>query len=81
MTKNLALGVDIGGTNTVFGAVDTAGTIHFEYSIPTPLYTTAEELVDEIYNKVKESLNISSELESVLQTEISFPEPLNLLQT
>ncbi|MDG1777566.1 MAG: ROK family protein [Crocinitomicaceae bacterium] len=53
MTKNLALGVDIGGTNTVFGAVDTAGTIHFEYSIPTPLYTTAEELVDEIYNKVK----------------------------
>ena len=55
MSKKLALGVDIGGTNTVFGAVDTDGEIYFEDSIPTASYSTPEALVDQIYESIKAS--------------------------
>ena len=34
MTKSVALGIDIGGTNTVYGFVDKDGHVHHHKEIP-----------------------------------------------
>ncbi len=52
MKKKLALGVDIGGTNSVFGLCDEFGTVYFEESISTVDCTTPEDLVEKIYKRV-----------------------------
>ena len=44
--KNYAIGVDLGGTNTVFGIVDAQGNIVVQSSIKTQAYSTAEEFVE-----------------------------------
>ncbi len=44
--KNYAIGVDLGGTNTVFGIVDAQGNIVVQNSIKTQAYSTAEEFVE-----------------------------------
>lgn len=43
-----ALGVDIGGTNTVFGIVNQNGTVLYETSVKTKEFHRAEDLVDYI---------------------------------
>tara|TARA_Y100000589_G_scaffold49585_1_gene41299 strand:+ start:18915 stop:19901 length:987 start_codon:yes stop_codon:yes gene_type:complete len=50
MINKLVLGIDIGGTNSVFGLVDQNGKIHFQKTLKTSLYPTPEKLVNEIYN-------------------------------
>ena len=35
--KKLAAGIDIGGTNTVFGLVDSSGNILYKDAIPTTI--------------------------------------------
>lgn len=52
MKKKLALGVDIGGTNSVFGLCDEFGTVYFEETISTTGCESPEELVDKIYNRI-----------------------------
>lgn len=54
MKRKLALGVDIGGTNSVFGLCDEHGTLYFEESIPTVDCATPEDLVERIYHRIKE---------------------------
>jgi len=49
MNNKLALGIDIGGTNTAFGLVDEKGVVIFHDSIPTRDYNDAALLIDEIY--------------------------------
>lgn len=44
--KNYAIGVDLGGTNTVFGIVDAQGNIVAQNSIKTQAYSTAKEFVE-----------------------------------
>ena len=44
--KNYAIGVDLGGTNTVFGIVDEQGNIVAQDSIKTQAYSTAEAFVE-----------------------------------
>ena len=44
--KPFVIGVDLGGTNTVFGIVDARGSIAAEDSIKTQAYKTAEEFVE-----------------------------------
>ena len=48
MEKPYVVGIDIGGTNTVFGIVDARGTIIASSSIKTSGYTTVEEYADEV---------------------------------
>ena len=55
--KDLALGIDIGGTNTVFGCCDCEGNVHFETSVPTTDSKAPELLVERIYDRLhKEGL-------------------------
>ena len=48
MEKPYVVGIDIGGTNTVFGIVDARGTIVSKGSIKTGAYTEADAYVDEV---------------------------------
>ncbi len=50
--NRLAVGIDIGGTNTVFGLTNRKGEILFEDEISTRNYSTCEELVKAIYKKI-----------------------------
>lgn len=54
MEKHLALGIDIGGTNSVFGLTDEHGHIFYEETIETTSCPTPDDLVERIYQRVKE---------------------------
>lgn len=53
MIEHVALGIDIGGTNTAFGIVNRSGEVLFEESIQTTDYSKPEELVDYIYTDIQ----------------------------
>ena len=52
MIEEVALGIDIGGTNTTFALIDRKGKIHFKDNIPTVHYSDPKDLV----RKIKELL-------------------------
>lgn len=51
MSKNIVLGIDIGGTNTVIGAVDARGNVLGTTSLRTREPETFEKYIDEIFEK------------------------------
>ncbi|WP_209388678.1 ROK family protein [Chryseobacterium sp. RR2-3-20] len=53
LSKQVALGIDIGGTNTKFGLVNHRGEILVKGSIPTDRYATPEEFVDALYKEIQ----------------------------
>ncbi len=56
MTKNIAIGIDIGGTNTVFGFVDNNGKLLREGTIPTRTHPKVEDYVQELSNELKNGI-------------------------
>lgn len=48
MEKPYVVGIDIGGTNTVFGIVDARGTIIAQGAVKTQVYDKVEDYVDEV---------------------------------
>lgn len=56
--KKLALGVDIGGTNTAFGIVDQEGKIIVEGSRPTTSFPAIEDLAVFLLDFVKNACNL-----------------------
>jgi len=51
LSKRVALGIDIGGTNTKFGVVNHRGEVLEKGSIKTDAYQTVEEFIDALYEK------------------------------
>lgn len=54
--KELCIGIDIGGTNTVFGLVDENGDFAAENSIPTKKHQNIDDFIDALSNAINESL-------------------------
>lgn len=54
--SNLALGIDIGGTNTAYGLVDIMGKIHYDNSIKTSEYSTPVKLAKAIFKDISSRL-------------------------
>ena len=52
MSKPYVVGIDIGGTNTVFGIVDARGTIIASGSIKTGKHSKIEDYVDELHENL-----------------------------
>ena len=50
--KPYVIGIDIGGTNTVFGIVDARGTVIASSSIKTAKHAKVEDYVDELYASI-----------------------------
>ncbi|MDR0802952.1 ROK family protein [Fluviicola sp.] len=53
MIEHVALGIDIGGTNTAYGLVNRKGEVLFEESVATADYRDPEDLVEKIYQDIK----------------------------
>lgn len=53
--KKVTIGIDIGGTNTVFGFVDKEGNILAENAITTQDYAKVEDYLDALVAKINES--------------------------
>ncbi len=56
MIQQLVAGIDIGGTNTCFGLVDSTGNIVFKESVPTEHFPIPEDLVAVVSEHIKKSL-------------------------
>lgn len=54
--KPYVLGIDIGGTNTVFGIVDTRGAVIASASIKTGKHSKIEDYLDELYTEASRLL-------------------------
>ena len=52
MNQQLAIGIDIGGTNTVFGLVDARGDILYRGAIATKQNGTIENYIDALYDAI-----------------------------
>ncbi len=63
--KNVVVGVDIGGTNTVFGLVDEQGVILSQKSIKTGDYPVFEEFVEDASSVIEEFASENPELKIV----------------
>ncbi len=59
MTKPYVLGVDIGGTNTVFGIVDARGQVIASDSIKTKKHAEFDDYVEELHNAVERLLRLN----------------------
>ncbi|HYM94246.1 MAG TPA: ROK family protein [Chitinophagaceae bacterium] len=53
LSNELAIGIDIGGTNTKYGLVNHRGEILHQSEIKTEAYPTAELFVEGLYNSIK----------------------------
>ncbi|MDE3235881.1 MAG: ROK family protein [Bacteroidota bacterium] len=51
-SQQLAIGIDIGGTNTVFGLVDIRGEIKYRGAISSRKHDAVEDYIDELYEAV-----------------------------
>jgi len=64
MKKEVAIGIDIGGTNTVIGVVDRAGNLLAEASTPTLTNTEVKNYLDVLSAKINETVfELSEEVE------------------
>jgi glucokinase len=51
-SDSFAIGIDIGGTNTVFGVVDSRGNISYRGAISTRKFDKVEDFIDELYEAI-----------------------------
>ncbi|MEI6577233.1 MAG: ROK family protein [Bacteroidota bacterium] len=65
MPEQLSLGVDIGGTNTVFGLVDIQGKILYKDKLSTRAYSKPAELVDAISINIKANMPAGYSLKGI----------------
>lgn len=54
--QQYAIGIDIGGTNTKFGMVDTHGDIYYRGAISTKKHHTIDSFIEELYSAVKPAI-------------------------
>ncbi len=52
MSKPYVVGIDIGGTNTVFGIVDARGLVIASSSIKTRKHSEIEDYIDELHTEL-----------------------------
>jgi glucokinase len=55
--KKVAIGIDVGGTNTAIGVVDNEGKVLVKDNIPTPGHGNITLFIDDITNSVRELVN------------------------
>ena len=59
MSKPYVVGIDIGGTNTVFGIVDARGVVIASSSIKTQKHSTIEGYIDELYDELSKLIKVN----------------------
>ncbi|WP_421920439.1 ROK family protein [Marinifilum sp.] len=69
----IAIGIDIGGTNTAFGCIDSLGKILAEGSIPTQTRHSFGDYINDLVNEIKQSLNHTNKLIDIVGVGIGAP--------
>jgi len=57
MAKKVAIGVDIGGTNTAIGVVDQSGNVLVKNNIETPSHGDIDRYISDLAIAIKEQIN------------------------
>jgi glucokinase len=65
MMKKASIGVDIGGTNTVFGIVDETGKVLLKGNIPTPKNDNVKKYIDDLSDGIKQLMSQLNDFEYV----------------
>lgn len=73
VSQQLAIGIDIGGTNTVFGIVDHRGEIKYRGAISTRKHQNIEDYLDELYSAVAPAIEHVGGLEYIKGIGIGAP--------
>jgi glucokinase len=63
--KPYVLGIDIGGTNTVFGIVDTRGAVIASASIKTAKHNNIEDYIDDLYTEASRLIEANDAVDKV----------------
>lgn len=63
--KPYVVGIDIGGTNTVFGVVDARGNILASNSIKTQTYKELDKYIEELYSELSKLINSCCGIERI----------------
>ena len=73
MSKPYVVGIDIGGTNTVFGIVDARGTIIGNGSIKTGKHSKIEDYVDELHENLFQLLEKNNAVDKIAGIGVGAP--------
>lgn len=65
MSKPYVVGIDIGGTNTVFGIVDARGVVIASSSIKTAKHNKIEDYIDELHSELTKLLEANDAVDKV----------------
>jgi glucokinase len=57
-THQFAIGIDIGGTNTIFGIVDSRGEIKYRGALSTNKYDNVTDYIEALYEAVRPALDL-----------------------
>ena len=63
--KPYVIGIDMGGTNTVFGIVDTRGVVIASSSIKTAKHSNFDDYVDELYTEVSKLIEENDAVDKI----------------
>lgn len=63
--KPYVMGIDIGGTNTVFGIVDTRGMVIASSSIKTAKHNKVEDYIDELYTEATRLIESNNAVDKI----------------
>ena len=73
MSKPYVVGIDIGGTNTVFGIVDARGTIIASGSIKTNKFNVVEDYVNELHTELFRLLEQNNATDKIMGIGVGAP--------
>ena len=65
MSKPYVVGIDIGGTNTVFGIVDARGTVIASSSIKTRKHSNIHDYIDELYTELTKLMEATETVDKI----------------
>lgn len=65
MAKPYVVGIDIGGTNTVFGIVDARGVVIASSSIKTQKHSKIEDYIDELYTELSKLIEVNDATDKI----------------
>jgi len=71
--KEVALGIDIGGTNTVFGCIDSDGECLATGSIPTQKHADIKDYLNDLFGTVESTMNESADKLQIIGIGIGAP--------
>ena len=73
MSKPYVVGIDIGGTNTVFGIVDARGTVLASNSIKTRKHAKIEDYIDELHVELTKLIETNEATDKIAGIGIGAP--------